>query len=357
MGQQGQIRKRACLMKILILSVIFADSVTAMGFALPSIGGLGTAALAGIYTAGNRFWCTFKECCPKNWNEANITALQNTLATKLHGQHLVKDVVLNTIKGHIRNPNPVKALTLSFHGWTGGGKNYVSRFIAESLFKEGMNSKYVHLIVATLHFPHKRHIATYEDELRDWIRSNVTQCGTQLFIFDEMDKMPPGLIDALKPFLEHYTEIGGVDYRKNIFLFLSNSGGNDITTKTYNYWKEGKKREEITVKEMDELLHVNAFNEEGGLWHSGLIEKHLIDFFVPFLPMERSHVMKCIEDDLNAKGHPKDKNIIRQVADELQYFPPDSKLYSKSGCKRVSQKVDLIIGEKMGFGSQYNDEL
>jgi hypothetical protein len=30
---------------------------------------------------------------------------------------------------------PRKALVLSFHGWTGGGKNYVAQFVAESLFK------------------------------------------------------------------------------------------------------------------------------------------------------------------------------------------------------------------------------
>ncbi|XP_070581933.1 torsin-1A-like isoform X2 [Ptychodera flava] len=269
--------------------------------------------------------------------------LKTVMQERVYGQHLVEEVVLNTIQGHVRNPNPAKALVLSFHGWTGGGKNYVSRLIAESLFKAGMDSNYVHLFVATLHFPHKSHLEEYKMQLREWITTNVTKCGWQLFIFDEMDKMQSGMIDVIKPFLDHYPEIRGVDYRKSIYIFLSNTGGNDISMKTYEHWEAGKKREDITVKEMDELLQVHAFNEQGGLWHSDLIEKHLISFFVPFLPLERSHVKKCIKDDMRSKGYRTDPDIIDKIANELQYSPQDSPVFSKSGCKRVSEKVNFVM--------------
>jgi len=35
-----------------------------------------------------------------------------------------------------------------------------------------------------------------------------------------MDKMPVGIIEAIKPFIDHYPEIDGTDFRKSIFLFL-----------------------------------------------------------------------------------------------------------------------------------------
>ena len=44
---------------------------------------------------------------------------------------------------------------MSFHGWTGSGKNFVTKFVAESLFEKGLASKFVHLFVSTLHFPGK----------------------------------------------------------------------------------------------------------------------------------------------------------------------------------------------------------
>ena len=31
------------------------------------------------------------------------------------------------------------------------------------------------------------------------------------------------------------------------------------------------------------------------------------------------------------------------VADQLTYWPPEIKLFSTSGCKRVAQKVDLML--------------
>ena len=46
---------------------------------------------------------------------------------------------------------------MSFHGWTGSGKNYVTKFITESLFEKGLSSKFVHLFVSTLHFPGESH--------------------------------------------------------------------------------------------------------------------------------------------------------------------------------------------------------
>lgn len=59
-----------------------------------------------------------------------------------------------------------------------------------------------------------------QDQLQRWIRGNVSACASSVFIFDEMDKLHPGIIDAIKPFLDYYEQIDGVSYRKAIFIFL-----------------------------------------------------------------------------------------------------------------------------------------
>ena len=56
--------------------------------------------------------------------------------------------------------------------------------------------------------------------MREWIKGNVTQCPHSMFIFDEMDKMPVGLLDTVKPYIDYLPEINGVDYRNAIFIFL-----------------------------------------------------------------------------------------------------------------------------------------
>jgi DNA replication protein DnaC len=52
-------------------------------------------------------------------------------------------------------------LVLSFHGATGTGKNYVSTLIANSLYKNGINSKFVQIFVASRDFTHTHHIDKY----------------------------------------------------------------------------------------------------------------------------------------------------------------------------------------------------
>jgi hypothetical protein len=46
-----------------------------------------------------------------------------------------------------------------------------------------------------------------------------------MFVFDEIDKMPPGLIDTVKPYLDYYDNLNGIDYRKAIFILSINPGG------------------------------------------------------------------------------------------------------------------------------------
>ncbi|KAJ1133897.1 hypothetical protein NDU88_000369 [Pleurodeles waltl] len=298
------------------------------------------SALTGFISSYPGLYCYFRECC--DGGALNATALQEDLEEQLFGQHLVKKVILKAVTGFMRNKNPRKPLALSLHGWTGTGKNLVSQIIARNIYKEGLQSQYVHQFVSTLHFKHAHEVNNYKDQLQLWIRGNVTNCERSIFIFDEMDKMLPGLIDAIKPFLDYYDHIEGVSYRKSIFIFLSNAGGRLINEVTLDFWKSGRKREEMQLKDLDSVLSLSIFNnKESGLWHSSLIEKNLIDFFVPFLPLEYKHVKMCVEVELQLRGYDLDENIVTMVADEMTYFPREEKIYSDKGCKTVARKIDF----------------
>ena len=84
-----------------------------------------------------------------------------------------------------------------------------------------------------------------------------------MFIFDEIDKMPEGMIDGIKPFIDHHENVGGKNFRKSIFIFLSNTGGRAITKETHRFWLEGKQREDISYTDLESLVNVGAFNELG----------------------------------------------------------------------------------------------
>ncbi|VDM09532.1 unnamed protein product [Wuchereria bancrofti] len=94
---------------------------------------------------------------------------------------------------------------------------------------------------------------------------------------------------------------------------------------------------------MEDVVIASAFNTEGGLKMSELISAHLIDHFVPFLPLERRHILLCIRDYMISHGFTPTDEHITAIADSLQYFPKTNPIYSSSGCKRVAQKTELFI--------------
>ena len=328
---------------VLLITSLFLSQISAL-----LIEGIGIAVAVSAFTyLGSKVLYSdheIKESCKDEWLEPNITGLQSSLRSRVFGQHLVTETVLKAVEGHLNNESPSKALVLSFNGWTGSGKTFVSKIVAEHIFKRGLESSFVHIIIVGHRYPSQSNVEHHKRELRDLVTKSVSECPRSLFIFDEIHKMPIGLIDVLSPYLDHYRDVEKIDYRKSIFIFLSSAGGHLINDAVLNHWKEGMKREDITIKQMEEVINLGEFNKKGGFWHSSLIENNLIDHFIPFMPLERSRIKMCAKADLEQKGHPVTEQILNNVADELIYFPADLKVFSNSGCKRVSGKVDLIMG-------------
>lgn len=51
---------------------------------------------------------------------------------------------------------------------------------------------------------------------------------------------------------------------------------------------------------------------------SELISTHLIDHFIPFLPLERRHILLCIRDYMNAYNFTPTDERVAEIADSLQ---------------------------------------
>ncbi|XP_012695365.2 torsin family 1 isoform X2 [Clupea harengus] len=299
---------------------------------------------AGACYFGNKLYKYLYETCDVNWIRFNSSNLEVALNKELFGQHVASRVVLKTVTGYMQNPNPKKPLVLSLHGWTGTGKNLMSQLIAESIYHKGMESGFVHLFTATAHFQHQKHLETYKEQLQMWVKGNVTKCPRSMFIFDEMDKMQPGLIDSIKPYLDYYDNLDGVSYRQAIFIFLSNAGGEKIAEVALNFWNAGQEREEIELKDLEMAITLSVFNnKQSGFWHATLIDKHLVDVYVPFLPLEQKHVVQCGLAEMVARKMKPDKEVVERMAQDLNYFPKEHRLFATQGCKVISSRLDYYI--------------
>ncbi|XP_023663635.2 torsin-1A-like isoform X1 [Paramormyrops kingsleyae] len=296
--------------------------------------------LAEIVKLGKTTYSFFQESCDDSWIDFNSTGLQVDLEQKFFGQHIASKVLLKAITDFANNKTPKKPLVLSLHGLTGTGKNFVSQLLASNIYKKGMSSSFVHQFVATLHFPYSSEIDIYKTQLQQWIKGNVSSCARSMFIFDEIDKMPPGLIDSIKPFLDYYDNQDGVSYRRTIFIFLSHAGGERIKQVAFEFWENGKDREEIQLSDLEEKVPLEVFNNKySGLWHTSLIDKYLIDFFIPFLPLEYRHVRLCALAEMAIRNMEPDEDIADKVAKDMMYSPQEERVFSSKGCKKIASKL------------------
>lgn len=153
----------------------------------------------------------------------------------------------------------------------------------------------------------------------------------------------------------------------------SNAGGDMIIQTALDFWKAGRNREEIELRDLETLLSVSVFNNNqseyklyeillscfsltsfdeknclllrqsdsiGGFFHTSLIDKNLVDFFVPFLPLEYQHVVQCALAEMKDRGIEPDRDVAHKVAKDLVYFPKSERVFSVKGCKTIESKLD-----------------
>nr|XP_020645429.1 torsin-3A isoform X2 [Pogona vitticeps] len=292
------------------------------------------------------WYCSFGTCCATRDCKVtnNITGLDLDLSRRLHGQHLVKLVVVKAIQVFLETSEPKKALVLSFHGWSGTGKNFVARIIAEHLYRDGLKSECVKIYISLFHFPHFRYVDMYKVQLAKEISETVQLCMQSLFIFDEAEKLHTGLLDALKPYMDHYDNTDRMNYRRSIFLFLSNTGGNIINEVALDFWRAGRNREEITMEYLEPYLRSELMvAADEGPAQNHILEDNLIDLLVPFLPLEYRHVKLCARDAFLARGLPFNEEALDEVARMMVFVPKEEKLFSAQGCKTVSQRINYFL--------------
>ncbi|KFO30679.1 Torsin-3A, partial [Fukomys damarensis] len=293
-----------------------------------------------------KWYSSFQDCDGGDCRIHNdFSGLDSDLSVRLHGQHLAQELILRTVRGYLEMPQPDKALALSFHGWSGTGKNFVARMLVENLYRDGLKSDCVKMFITMFHFPHPKYVDVYKERLMDQIQGTQQRCHQSLFIFDEAEKLHPELLELLGPHLERQApEVRRTESQRTIFLFLSNLGGNVINEVVLNLLKAGWAREEITVEHLEPRLQAEIREStESGFGHSRLVKENLIDFFVPFLPLEYRHVRLCVRDAFLSQGLLYTEEVLDEVAKMMTYVPREEQLFSSQGCKSISQRINYFL--------------
>ena len=81
------------------------------------------------------------------------------------------------------------------------------------------------------------------------------------------------------------------------------------------------------------------------MYHSSLIKKGVVTAWIPFLPMDVSHVKSCIRAHLkNNKKHILiTEKVVNAIASDIHLFPSYNPVFSVYGCRPVFDKVNLYF--------------
>lgn len=360
------------LKRVLLLLVVYVAQVISLEPISLSVMG-GAAAVGSLFAGGYKYIkCSAIECCDSYWITKNITRIEEEVRRKLYGQHIAEDSILSQISDHITRKQPAKPLVLSFHGWTGVGKSYATKLIADGMYREGSKSKFYHLVPSSLYFNDPAKVESYQKQLRDWVNSNSSECDdVHMWVFDEVDKIPLGVLDSLIPFFEanfnshkdeSYIPIldfqkTAVNYRRNIFILLSNTGGEIIAKNYIASYDAGLSREDLTLRHFESDIEHNAYeHERNGLSGSEIISRGFIGLYVPFLPHTRMEIEKCLQD-LLPEGEKVTSRLALQIIDNLEFYPEGSHIqFSRTGCKRIPELYRYIEYANRRSSKRKNDK-
>ncbi|XP_026484523.2 torsin-1A [Vanessa tameamea] len=290
--------------------------------------------------------CRYTECCDVNHVPFDIDKLRQSFSQKMFGQPLVNEIsnILEAHKNLYNNSKgSKKALVLSLHGWSGVGKNYAATMIAEALYRKGMQSKYVKLFMGKKDFDCSD-VQKTQIDLINKVNELVRNCPASLIIFDEIHEMCPSILDAIKPMLDHHHAVDGVDYRNTIFIFISNIGGKEIVTNLLDLYSQGIKRNDVDFHNFEPIIRRAAYST-GGFEKSSTIAQHLIDHYIPFLPLEQHHVEMCALAEFRAHGiyHPTEE-MMADALSVITYGPTEEQpIFANNGCKRFTKQIPYVI--------------
>ncbi|KAM9823020.1 prosalusin [Syngnathus typhle] len=288
-------------------------------------------------------YCTIADSCNCDFRP-NVRELEWDLYKNVYGQHLAQEILSEEVARFLAEQAPERPLVLSLHGSSGTGKTMAAGMLARHLYGSAMSSPFIHQFITTLHFPAGRHVDAQQEQLKSWVQGNVTACGRSVFIFDEMDKMAPGLLDVLEPFLGASHVVFGTNYRKAIYVLISTAGEEVINKAALEQREAGRDREEMTAAELQDAIAQAVYNNPtSGLYKSSIIRQKLVTAFVPFLPLCRLHVERCARAQLCQRGACERQDVARAVAADMTYKPSPGHYFSTSGCKTVPAKIDLLL--------------
>lgn len=265
----------------------------------------------------------------------DLDGLEKTLRREVFGQQGAVEGLLSHLRDYLSTYVHNKPLVLSLHGPAGVGKSHLGRLLSghfRAVSGEALVLHYyaLHRCPLEANAPHcARNLSGLVAEM---VQRAEEEEKIPLLVFDEAEHLHGELLDALRHLVAARLSN---EYLNAIYLFLSNVGHAHITKHVLlNASSSASGRHGNLARELTPVLR-DALEKLHPLWAEADI--------LPLGLLDKGHIKECFKEEMNQEGfYPDDANIERLVG-EIEYYPAvGGHEYSKTGCKQVVAKVNLL---------------
>ncbi|XP_039714975.1 torsin-4A [Pteropus medius] len=275
-----------------------------------------------------------------NAQRYDLDGLEKALQRAVFGQSAAVGRIVALLRDYLATHVHSRPLLLALHGPSGVGKSHVGRLLARHFRAVLEDGAPVLQYDARHHCPEPRSAEDCREELARRVADVVAQAEaeekTPLLVLDDVELMPPALLDELHGFLQPQRSH---HFHNAIYVLLSGAGGAEITRFVLQNASRalpprpdgthGARAEEELRASLRALLV-----REHPLWQAAAI--------VPFLLLDKRDVVNCFRDEMAGEGFFPEQARAELLAAQLSYYSVAGREFAVTGCKQVVAKVNLL---------------
>lgn len=273
------------------------------------------------------------------------------LSAEVVGQELAIRQLTDAVCHHLENKQPGKPLIISAHGPPGVGKTLSHQLLARALYSRrpsellhcpGKDCRGYKVFYGMDYLVAER--AVRLAALRDALLSHLRLCPESLIVVEEYDKLDCEARGLWRQLLQH-PERANVSWERAIVIMESNLGMSELEQLLSTVGGRAKISPEDAERRVRDLVFAHWQRSGCESFEDTLKLTSLVDFYLPYLPLEKEHVAELTRRALAKRGEVLrlrkglglewDENVVRFLADKVEFTGP----FPMEGAKGVESAV------------------
>ncbi|XP_070286077.1 LOW QUALITY PROTEIN: torsin-4A [Myotis yumanensis] len=270
----------------------------------------------------------------------DLDGLEKALQRAVFGQPAAVGRLVALLRDYLSTHVHSRPLLLALHGPSGVGKSHVGRLLARHFRAVLEDSALVVQYHARHHCPSARAPQACREELARHVADVVARAEaeekTPLLVLDEVELMPPALLDELHGLLQPQRPHR---FHNAVYVLLSSAGGAEVT----RFVLQNASR--TPAPHPDRAHRARADEELRASLKALLVRGHPLwqaAAVVPFLLLDKQDVVNCFRDEMAGEGFFPEQARAELLAAQLSYYRVAGREFAVTGCKQVVARVNLL---------------